>query len=139
MSEAKAAIQARIQTELRKNSHVREIGQVKDLRDRLTRRLSDLKSAKWVLVHRPDDLRVDKQEQLKRLKPGHELLAALCPIADLIRRIWRCPSEKRTREELQKARSQLLAITEKHDFKTARRFAGMLSRREEGIVYTGQF
>lgn len=112
LSEAKAAIRTQIQTELRRNSHVRETGQVKDSRDSLARRLSDLKSAEWVLVRRPDDLRVDKQEQLKRLKSDNELLAALYPIADLIRRIWRCPSEKRAREELLKARNLLLAIAE---------------------------
>jgi transposase len=139
LTEAKTVIREQIRKELRKNSKIRENEETRKSRAGLVRKLSDLKSAEWVLARRPDDLQVDRQEQLNRLKADNELLASLYPIADLIRRVWCCRSEVLAREELQKTKNLLEAVAEKHDFSPARRFAKMLGRRAEGIVNAGKF
>lgn len=76
LTEAKTVIREQIRKELRKNSKIRENEETRKSRAGLVRKLSDLKSAEWVLARRPDDLQVDRQEQLNRLKADNELLAS---------------------------------------------------------------
>lgn len=107
-------------------------------RSRIRSQLNELNNSEWLLVRRPDDLEVDKQQLLKRLKDDNELLSDLAPMAGILRGLWGCPDPDKARENLEGLRRLLEAAAEKHDFRPAARFARMLRRRADGIVTAGR-
>lgn len=87
-----------------------------------------------------DSQRRRKQEKrLADLMQDNALLAALYPVAEAIRHLWREKSPLQAQQNLQNLRLILLQINRTFDFKPAKRFAMMLGRRMEGIVKAGTF
>lgn len=114
------------------------LGKTKELKERNSSSIKDLRKAEWILVKRADDLSIKRKELLDRLVEDNALLAALAPIAQAIREIWACKLPAKASELLTKTRLLLLESAKRFDFAPAKRFAAMLSRRMEGIVYAGQ-
>lgn len=97
--------------------------------------------AEWVLVARQEVLK-DKPQRLERLKEllqNNQLLAAVAPIADFIRDIWATKDRHQSENKLFQVRQLLLAIASEFNFKPAKSFAMMLSRRQDGIIPAGEF
>ena len=76
---------------------------------------------------------------LGKLLEDNELLAALYPLVDLLRKIWQCKDPKSCDELAEFARKLLFAINNKHGFAPAKPFATMLKRRKAGIICAGKF
>ena len=114
-----------------------ELGASKELKELNQDPIKDLKKAEWLMVRRKDDLTVKRQELLDRVVKDNALLAVLAPIAQSIRDIWSCKSPSLALELLTKTRKLLLETAKRFNFAPAKRFAGMLLRRMEGIVYAG--
>lgn len=100
-----------------------------------------LTQAEWILVMRQEQLKEKpkRQERLNELLQNNRLLAAVAPMADFIREIWSTKDRERSASKLRQVRQLLLAIASEFNFKPAKSFAMMLSRRQDGIIPAGQF
>lgn len=76
---------------------------------------------------------------LGKLLEDNELLAALYPLVDLLRKIWQCKDPKSCDELVEFARKLLFASNNKHGFAPAKPFATMLKRRKAGIICAGKY
>lgn len=115
-----------------------DLKQVSDKNPLHKQQIKELKSAEWILAQRPDDLTVPRKQRLDRLINDNALLAALYPLVDAIRQIWRIKNPAAAFKQVEWVRSVLLEINKQFDFKPAKQFAGMLLRRIDGIVYAGK-
>lgn len=129
-------------TELLKSARkqcVAELGATKELKTENRGRIKDLSKSEWLLVKREDDLTIDKKKLLDRLVEDNALLASLAPIAQALRQVWTYKNPSESLKLLTKTRLLLLEIAKRFEFAAAKKFAGMLYRRMEGIVYAGKF
>jgi len=101
--------------------------------------LRDLNSSEWILVKRKDDLDVNQKVRLDRLIHDNALMASLYPVADMLRGIWQSREPEESRSRIVELRGLLKEISIRFCFKPAARFARMLKRREDGLVYAGKF
>lgn len=100
---------------------------------------SSLRGVEWLLVRHSEGIKPKKQELLNTLLQDNQLLAALYPIAQMIREIWSTKSQHLAHRLIENLRHLLHDIYHRFEFKPAKSFAMMLHRREEGIVWNGQF
>lgn len=124
---AKKVCQQRVQQECADNKNERKSRQ------------AVLKGSQWVLVRRPETLDNDDRQKLESLQRDNALLAALYPMAELVRHLWRCKVPQEACRQLHHIRSLCLAVARQFDFEPARTFAKTLKRRAQGIIYVGQF
>lgn len=105
--------------------------------------LKPLRNSDWVLITSEENVEPEKRKQreelLNQIITDNALLAALYPIADMLRNLWREKSQSEAISRLHQIRALLLSINKRYDFKPAKRFAMMLKRREEGIIRAGRF
>ena len=118
---------------------ISQLGNTKELKEENREKIKSLTKSEWLIVKRDDDLTVDKKQLLDRLLKDNELMAALAPIAQSIRQVWACKIASEGLKHLTKTRLLLLETAKRFEFVPAKRFAGMLYRRMEGIVYAGEF
>lgn len=104
---------------------------------RSTAKIKELNGVEWILVRQQQALCPKKQELLTTLIQDNQLLAALYPVAQMIRDIWKTKITDQCQALLANTRQLLLDIATKFQFKPARKFAQMLKRREEGIINNG--
>ncbi len=116
---------------------VAELGSNTELKEHNRQSIKELTKAEWLMVRRKDDLTVKRQQLLDRVVKDNALLAVLAPIAQSIRDIWSCKSSTLALEYLTKTRNLLLETAKRFNFAPAKKFAGMLLRRVDGIVYAG--
>lgn len=105
----------------------------------LERQVQALKGSEWMIMTNPAELKTTKKEALDRLLKDNQLMASLYPLVDFLRQIWRCRSSHECKTKIQHMRDILLAISEEFGFKPAKKFAAMLKRREEGILWAGTY
>ena len=117
---------------------VSELSKTRELKEENRERIKALTKSEWLIVKRDDDLTVEKRQLLGRLLEDNGLLSALAPIAQALRQVWSCKNASESLKLLTKTRLLLLEIARRFDFAAAKRFAGMLYRRMEGIVYAGK-
>lgn len=98
-----------------------------------------LSSSQWVLVRRNDDLNRREQRKLDQLLQDNALLAALYPVADLIRALWKVKDTQAARKQLLELVALCKEIGSRFNFEPIKRFARTLKRRQEGIVEVGRF
>lgn len=101
--------------------------------------IKQLNGAEWILIRQHENLTPKKQELLTTLIEDNQLLAAVYPVAQMIRDIWKTKAIDQCRHLLGNTRQLLLDIADQFQFKPARRFAQMLKKREEGIVNNGTY
>lgn len=101
---------------------------------------SSISGIDWIMVQHAEDLTKAKQEKLLQvMQSDNALLAALRPIAESIRELWKIKDQEEAQRHLKTLTSLLGQINKTYDFKPAKRFALMLTRRAEGIVRAGHF
>lgn len=102
-----------------------------------------MSGADWVLITPlesiPEDKRAQRKKMLERMTQDIALLAALYPLAESLRRLWKEKSREKAAGTIQHIRSLLLEIARTYDFRPARNFASMLQRRHTGIIDAGHF
>lgn len=76
---------------------------------------------------------------LQRCKKDNALLAALYPITESLRLLWKTKDTEQSYRLLKTIASLLLQINRTYNFKPAKSFALMLKRRSDGIVKAGQY
>ena len=79
------------------------------------------------------------QSQLDMIMRENSLLAALYPIAEALRQLWRQKSQQNAAASLKNLRLLLLQIGRQYKFRPATRFASMLLRRQDGILRAGHY
>lgn len=103
----------------------------------------DLSGADWAMITPLEHLQENKRKQQEKLLDtvikDNALLAALAPLSEALRSLWKDKTRAGASKRLLTIRNLLLAISRKFNFKPARRFAMMLLRRYEGIVDAGRF
>ena len=102
-----------------------------------------MNGADWVLITPlesiPENKRAQRKQMLDRMTQDNALLAALYPLAESLRGLWKTKSRQDAAKKVQQLRLALLEIARTHSFPPARRFAGMLRRRYTGIIDAGRF
>lgn len=121
-------------------------GQIPDdeaLRRAVNEALRRYRNADWVLITPIANLEQDKrrryEEALRNILEDNSLLAALYPVADRLRSLWRTKECGFSRSSLREITRLLKAIGSMFAFKPAKKFAAMLERRQEGILQAGHF
>ena len=132
LKEAKKAAQETLRAEIDRIEDDEE-------KESLSRQLRDLKSSDWLMVRRKEDLKAHRLETLDRVTKENALFAALQPVAERLRKIWSIRSSFESRQNLLWLINYLRGVAAGHDFRPARRFAGMLRRRLPGIIHAGRF
>lgn len=103
----------------------------------------ELTGADWAMItpleHLKETQRKQQEKLLDTVIKDNALLAALAPLSEALRNLWREKSRESALKKLMTIRGLLLAISRKFNFKPARRFARMLFRRCEGIIDAGRF
>lgn len=123
--------EARKQSEIRVNARLKAEGKKANCH---------LTGADWLMVIRHDDLEgTDKKKLLESMLNDNELLAALYPIVDAIRRLWTIRDKNEANRLIDALARLCNQIASRFKFKPIRRFARMLKRRREGIIYAGYF
>lgn len=105
-----------------------------DLRKAKREAKKELRGAEWLMVRSIDALLESARERLGNLIKDNAMLAALYPIAEQLRGIWRAASRENAAALLAELTELLDAIAEQFSFQPARLFAAMLRRRSSGIV-----
>lgn len=105
-----------------------------DLRKAKREAKKELRGAEWLMVRSIDALLESARERLGNLIKDNAMLAALYPIAEQLRGIWRAASRENAAALLAELTELLDAIAEQFNFQPARLFAAMLRRRSSGIV-----
>ena len=102
-----------------------------------------MSGADWVLITPlesiPENKRAQRKQMLDRMTQDNALLAALYPLAESLRGLWKTKSRQDAAKKIQQLRLVLLEIARTHSFPPARRFASMLRRRYTGIIDAGRF
>lgn len=98
-----------------------------------------LTGSDWLMVAPTDSLTKGKQARLKTMLADNALLAALYPLADQLRALWREKDLHQAERRLDNLARILLDVNKQFDFKPAKKFALMLRRRSEGILKAGAF
>ena len=106
--------------------------------DVLTRKAKELNGAEWLMVRQQSSLRDNAKIRLEMLRQDNQLLADLYPVAEMIRKIWSCRVLEDSKHLIKITRLLLLQIARTPNFKPAKRFAMMLSRRMDGIMHAGR-
>ena len=103
----------------------------------------ELSGTDWAMIARLEHLNENKRKQQEKLLDtvvkDNALLAALAPLSEALRNLWKDKTREGALQKLGTIRNLLLAISRKFNFKPARRFARMLQRRCEGIIDAGRF
>ena len=119
LKEAKKAAQEKLRAEIDRMEDDEE-------KESLSRQLRDLKGSDWLMVRRKEDLKAHRLETLDRVTKENALFAALQPVAERLRKIWSIRSSFESRQNLLWLINYLRGVAAGHDFRPARRFAGML-------------
>ena len=106
----------------------------KDVRKAKREAKKELRGAEWLMVRSINTLLESARERLGNLIKDNAMLAALYPIAEQLRGIWRATSREEAAALLAELTELLDAIAEQFSFQPARLFAAMLRRRSSGIV-----
>ena len=105
----------------------------------LREKITSLTGSQWLIMKPIRQLSEKRHLLLDKLLEDNELLAALYPLVDLLRKIWLCKDPKSCDELIEFARRLLFAINNKHGFAPAKTFATMLKRRKAGIICAGKY
>lgn len=100
----------------------------------LSKAKHEIRGSEWLMVRTVSTLQENQRERLDRLIADNSLFAALYPIAEQLRELWKAPMKEKAAACLQDLVELLEEITEKFGFPQAGRFAQMLKRRADGIL-----
>lgn len=143
LSEAKKRTQQAIAEQLRAQAEQKAKEQnsrldSKQLKESVKRAVRGLTGIDWMMVRPQDepDSKKRRERLLETLQKDNALLAALYPITESLRLLWKTKQSYRL---LKTIASLLLQINRTYNFKPAKSFALMLKRRSDGIVKAGQY
>lgn len=113
----------------------------KQIKESIRQAVRELTGIDWMMVMPQDKVTGKKRQEqlLEALQKDNALLAALYPITESLRRLWRTKNSKESERLLRTIASVLLQINRTYDFKPAKSFALMLRRRSDGITKAGQY
>ena len=142
LAEAKKFVQEQTIQRIRDEYAQRETNSI-PLSEAVRKAKKDLSGADWAMITPLEQVTENKRKQQEKLLDtvvrDNALLAALAPLSEALRSLWRDKTREGALKKLRTIRSLLLAISRKFNFKPAKRFARMLLRRYEGIVDAGRF
>lgn len=107
--------------------------------DELNNKAKHLNGVEWLMVRQQSSLKDDAKRRLQMLREDNQLLADLYSIADMIRKIWNTKILQDGKHLIKTTRLMLLQIARTHNFKPAKSFAMMMTRRTDGIMNAGHF
>lgn len=142
LAEAKKFVQEQTIQRIRDEYAQRETNPI-PLSEAVRKAKKELSGTDWAMITPLEHLNENKRKQQEKLLDtvvkDNALLAALAPLSEALRNLWKDKTREGALKKLKTIRSLLLAISRKFNFKPARRFARMLLRRYEGIVDAGRF
>lgn len=146
LSEAKKSTQQALAEQLRAQAEQKAKEQNsrldrKHLKDSVKQAVRGLTGIDWMMVRPQDepDSKKRRERLLETLQKDNALLAALYPITESLRRLWKTKDPEQSYRLLKTIASLLLQINRTYNFKPAKSFALMLKRRSDGIVKAGQY